>query len=582
MKPRKAVLTLGFFAFVLLLAAPAFLGPPQNPDLFWHLSAGKQIVLSRSIPRADFLSWSMSGQPWTDFEWLTQAVYFLLYSKYGLAGMQALKLFFFGGAAAFIFLLLRLYGIAACFPAVFPLWAAALLPCLDIRADNATLFFFTAELYVLERIRLKGTSAGELRLFLLSLPPFIIWTNLHAGVMYGIALAVIMAAGEALHAFFRPEERTARIKTAVAACTVAAAGAAGACVTPFGTAVYSIALTHQADMGVLQAQIKEWMPPAFSLYQLPYWFLLFGGMLAGLSMLRRKNREWFPVLAFVFFGIMSLQHVRHSIFSVTAAIALIAAAAAPYIEKYRKTAIAAGMAITVLSLVLINHLASAMKTAQPFVYVSGARGITAFLERNSGELGKLKMFNPWAWGGYLGWRLYPSYMIYQDGRYIFHRFLPENFNAQSSNDKWQVFLSAKSIDLALMDGESMLVEHKSAISLKKGSKQEISRPIYCYYMPKKDWALVFYGGEGDLGLLFARRATVSPQWLEENEIKILRPLDDQAVRLMLKEKLVSPGDIERDMAIMRRNSELSPSLSDVLDFWRQVTAPSPTSRPPAL
>ncbi len=387
MKPRKAVLTLGFFAFVFLLAAPAFLGPPQNPDLFWHLSAGKRIVLSHAVPRADFLSWSMAGQPWTDFEWLTQAVYFLLYSKYGLAGLQALKLLFFGGTAAFVFLLLRLYGIGICFPAAFSVWAAAMLPCLDVRADNATMFFFTAELYFLERLRLKGTSGGKLRIFLFALPAFILWTNLHAGVMYGIALAAIMAAGEALHAVFHPEERAARVKTALAACAVAAAGAAGACVTPFGTAVYSIALTHQADMGVLQAQIQEWMPPVFSLYQLPYWFLLLGGMLAGVDLLRRKKQEWFLILAFAFFGIMSLQHVRHSIFAISSAIALLAATAAPYVEKYRKTSIAAGLTATILSLLLINHLANGAKTAQPFVHLTGVKGITAFLEKTPASSG---------------------------------------------------------------------------------------------------------------------------------------------------------------------------------------------------
>lgn len=579
MKPKKAVLTLGFFAFVLFLAAPAFLNPPQNPDLFWHLSAGKEIVHTGVIPRTDFLSWTLDGKPWTDFEWLTQVCYFLLYSKYGLAGLQTLKLLFCGGTAVFLLLLLRLHGMGFFFPAFFSVWAVALCPNLDIRPDNATLFFFTAELYLLERLRLGKTTARPFSLFLFALPLFALWTNLHAGVLYGIVLAAIMAAGELLSALFRPAERPAHFKAAALGGALAASGALGACMTPFGTAVYSVALTHQADMKVLSEKILEWMPPPLTPYQYFYWLLIGGGLLAGASMVRRRKPEWFHLLSFTFFGVMSLQHMRHTMFAVTAALGLMTAVFAAHKDSRRKAMLVICGTALAASLLLINKLTRFSPPAQPFSHLAGTRGVTLFLKQNPSELGELSMFNPWGWGGYLGWELHPPYRIFQDGRYIFHGFIPEIYDAQASDLKWQEFLNRRKINLALLEGSQAFREQKITVKLKDGSSREIERPTYCYYMPKKEWALVFYGGNGDTGLIFARRSAVDPVWLKENEIKWARPLEEPAVRLLLKDKIIKPQELERDIALIRRNTALSPNLSAVAEAWRNLlkteTSPQP-------
>ena len=61
------------------LAASAFFLPVINPDLFWHLSAGRFMFDHGAVPRADFLSWTMAGRPWFDFEWLAQLIYYWLW-----------------------------------------------------------------------------------------------------------------------------------------------------------------------------------------------------------------------------------------------------------------------------------------------------------------------------------------------------------------------------------------------------------------------------------------------------------------------------------------------------------------------
>ena len=62
----RAIDLLGWAAFAL--ACSAFVLPVVNPDIYWHLSAGKYTVAHLAPPRADFLSWPLHGQEWVDFE----------------------------------------------------------------------------------------------------------------------------------------------------------------------------------------------------------------------------------------------------------------------------------------------------------------------------------------------------------------------------------------------------------------------------------------------------------------------------------------------------------------------------------
>jgi len=125
-----------------VLAAPLCFTPISNPDLGWHLSAGRYIVEHGAIPRQDFLSWTKLGQPWMDFEWGTQLLYLGLFQ---IGGHTALWLFKAG-----VFLLLLV-----CFWALLRLWdlpppwvgaaflplTMSLLPNMDLRAENLSSIF---------------------------------------------------------------------------------------------------------------------------------------------------------------------------------------------------------------------------------------------------------------------------------------------------------------------------------------------------------------------------------------------------------------------------------------------------------
>ena len=99
-------------AWACAAAAMAFfLAPEGNPDIFWHLSVGREMFASRAIPRADSLSFTLAGAPWVDFEWGFQALCYPFYAAAGFAGLLALRLALWGGLLALLWSALGVYGL---------------------------------------------------------------------------------------------------------------------------------------------------------------------------------------------------------------------------------------------------------------------------------------------------------------------------------------------------------------------------------------------------------------------------------------------------------------------------------------
>src|SRR5688572_28957901 len=81
----RRLFPLAFFLMVFALAVrqSAYI----DPDLWWHLQAGQDIVQSQSIPRVDTYSFTKAGSEWVAHEWLSEVVMFLIYRGAGWGGL---------------------------------------------------------------------------------------------------------------------------------------------------------------------------------------------------------------------------------------------------------------------------------------------------------------------------------------------------------------------------------------------------------------------------------------------------------------------------------------------------------------
>ena len=89
---RIACLLIGEAMLAVLLYC--FSDGISGNDFWWHVKVGEWIVTHGSVPTTDIFSWI--GQqhciPWTAHEWLSEVVFYLIYSSFGQAGIYLLSI----------------------------------------------------------------------------------------------------------------------------------------------------------------------------------------------------------------------------------------------------------------------------------------------------------------------------------------------------------------------------------------------------------------------------------------------------------------------------------------------------------
>ncbi|MEO8252259.1 MAG: hypothetical protein ABI578_07270 [Chloroflexota bacterium] len=224
----------------------------QDPDFFWHLTTGKLIAETGRVPSTDPFSFTWFGKPWTPHEWLSELFIFRLVDGVGRIG----ALFVFGlfppaifGVLAAAFARQGARVLAIALP--FALGAFALIPYVTLRPQAISWLMFAGLLWFL----LEGR-AEHPRRFLLLIPWFTLWANLHG--LYVVGLGVV-----GIYMLFTLAGRTA-MSPARWWVVAGMAGAIGAAMlTPAGPIgiLYPFRYVQAGDWGL--ANIQEWQSPNF-------------------------------------------------------------------------------------------------------------------------------------------------------------------------------------------------------------------------------------------------------------------------------------------------------------------------------
>jgi len=59
----------------------------QDPDFWWHLRVGRWMVENGRLPSLDLFTFTVPDHVWTDHEYLTEVLMWLLYSATGTVGV---------------------------------------------------------------------------------------------------------------------------------------------------------------------------------------------------------------------------------------------------------------------------------------------------------------------------------------------------------------------------------------------------------------------------------------------------------------------------------------------------------------
>ncbi|HEX3606717.1 MAG TPA: hypothetical protein VH134_12390 [Candidatus Dormibacteraeota bacterium] len=267
-------------AAALLLAAVPCLDVLGDPDVWWHLRAGRWMLDHLAVPHQELFTYTAAGAPWTAHEWLAEVAFA------GLAAAGGLLL------VAVVMAAVAWSGLAACalrardrgagalaLAGALLLGARAAEPVLGTRPQVATFALTAWTLLIAERHLARG---GRIRWLL---PPLLaLWANLHAGFLGGVAVLGVVVALEAVRTRFGLQGAAPAVRVRQLAVAVAAAAAA-ACLNPGGPRLYAYALSTSAS--VKAKPIIEWMPP--NLHDPGLWpFALLAASTAALVVLGRR------------------------------------------------------------------------------------------------------------------------------------------------------------------------------------------------------------------------------------------------------------------------------------------------------
>ena len=80
-----------WIAFTLLVGT-YLCGPILDPDLWWHITAGRWILAHGQIPEVDYWSHFWVGKPWRAYSWSNEIVYAWIDKHYAIQGLLVLQL----------------------------------------------------------------------------------------------------------------------------------------------------------------------------------------------------------------------------------------------------------------------------------------------------------------------------------------------------------------------------------------------------------------------------------------------------------------------------------------------------------
>lgn len=448
-------------ALVLAVAAVFFICmlPIAITDFWWQLRTGELILRTGRIPYHDPFSWTAAGQPWMVHEWLTEVLFYLLYRhlpSWVLLGFKC-------GLAALACYLVHLrsrfrtgstpLGIGS---ALITAWVMQNFA--DLRPQMISFCLIAGLLLALDRYQ-----EGRWPLLPWVLPPvFTLWANFHGGVVVGLILLAIWVAGQGIgHLLWRdPAPGLGRLALALAASCLTVA------VNPNGFHLYTYPFQVLGHPEVMD-YISEWFSPNFHAGKMLAFELLLLGTAGGLALVRgshaqRRLGEILLVLATLHAALVSQRNTV--LFALIAAPVMASAlaalwneaASAPWLDRAQQQPalrVAASLGLVSSLGVLLYYQVPRKAPGQWFNYATRMHEFPqAAVPLLKEGMWPGKLYNDYAWGGYLIWNLYPERPVFIDGRaevYYPTKAFDDEMKIHTAAEGWMAVVDRRQVDVIL-------------------------------------------------------------------------------------------------------------------------------------
>jgi hypothetical protein len=447
---------------VMIVTLSLFIAGEQDPDFWWHVRIGRWMVDNGRLPSSDIFTFTVPGHVWTDHEYLTEILMWLVYRAAGPVGLSLAFGLLTWAAFWILYRQVRrqpwvIVGVGLAIGAVAgsPIWGP--------RAQMITFFLTCLELYWLHGY-LSGRSRA-LRYFPLVM---VLWANLHGGWVIGFVWLGVALAAELISWGWNPSNPAHRAHVRfLAIITVFSVVAVAA--TPHGLSLYPYPFQTQGSVAQ-QKLIVEWFSPDFhQVYLRPFEAMVFL-VIIGMAMRRPSLYEF--LLTLVGLG-LALQSVRNVVLFVAVATPVMINCYSAYWKELsaargwkfelpprRIFAVITAVVLAVIALATTLRIYDGINPAKQQSMVMADYPVAAadWLDAHH-EIGT-RMYNQYGWGGYLAYRFYPQpnrrVFIFGEAALMGDPLLNEYEDVQTLRSTWKQRLDEYQVDYVVYNkGEAL-------------------------------------------------------------------------------------------------------------------------------
>jgi hypothetical protein len=283
----------------------AMMGDAITVDYPWLLEAGRHLLDTRELPETDIFSWTHDDKPWVLYQWLFEASLAAAESVLGVDWL--VRLFMLAVIAIYLFVpLFAAVPRRVPFVLTAAIGAIALLMVtlnMSIRPGLMTTLFLLIQYMTVDAMR--GGRLGRFGGIAIIAFVYLLWGNIHLGVILGPISLALMLVGDAVDRYWPgrfepadPEIEGAPLSPRIMLATLAAAFGASL-VNPYGLHIYArtIDVAAQADHTAI---VDELQPLDFGLLQGQLLLFCVGLFVLALTRFRRtlSTQEILHIVAF--------------------------------------------------------------------------------------------------------------------------------------------------------------------------------------------------------------------------------------------------------------------------------------------
>ena len=381
-----------------------------DPDLWWHIKVGQNILATHRWPTTDPFSFTVAGAPWIAYEWLGDVLIGAVAKYGGLLGLVVLLMVLANAVilALYAYTTMRSGNSKAGFLASGLLCSLA-FASFNLRPQMLGYLFLILVLIALERFR-----QGKPRALWFLPPLFLVWINMHGSWVIGLGVIFVVWASGLVEFHFgsieakrwSPAERL-RLEFIFLLCLAAIP------FTPYGTRLAAYPFTVASTLPLNVGNILEWQPMPFNILGGKMFLAVVLAFFLAQMVFRLT---WRAAEVVLFFGgvAMACLHVRFLLLFVPFFAPLFATLLARWLPPYDRK-----KDHYVLNAILMTVVIAAM--VKYFPTRAGVEKIVAqtFPVRAVEYLRQHPvpgpMYNTYGYGGYLIWML-PEQKVFIDGR----------------------------------------------------------------------------------------------------------------------------------------------------------------------